>query len=817
MAKRGYVQRVLTLDPPMNQTRKKRSRIPPRVLVHPLLWMAFFLQAHAQAPPQASWITHPEITGREYGVYHFRKDFRLEVPPERFTIQVSADNRYRLYVNGVSVVAGPQRSDVMHWRFEEIDIAPWLHPGDNVIAAVVWNWGEHKPVAQHSFRTGFLVRGVTAAEAVVSTGSTPWKVLANGAYSALPVSGEQVGGYYAAPPGERLDAVAYPWGWERAGYDDSAWHHAVGIGPARDRGSFPFNAGGWQLVARSIPFMEEHPVRFASVRRTDGITTDGRFLDPHGSLVVPADTRATLLLDQAHLTNAYLELETSKGAGGRIKVTYAEALKDEAGIKGHRDEIEGKSVSGLVDTFLLDGGEHRRFQTLWFRTYRYVELVVETGSEPVEIHDVGGLYTAYPMTLEAGFESDLPWLHDMWAINWRVLQLCAWETYFDTPYYEQLQYIGDTRLQALLSLYMSGDDRLMRQAITHFDISRIPEGITASRYPSDLGQYIPTFSLLWVAMVHDYWMHRNDMPYVRGLLPGVRSVLGWFRDRVDETGLVGPLPWWPFVDWTDDWVSGVAPGGRDGHSVLVALQYVYALQRALELERSFGREAEAGRLQAEADALLEAVRSQAYDSETGLFRDQLEQETFSQHTNVMAILTGAVPEAERRALMERVLQDTSLTQAGYYFKFYLFEAMREAGLGDRYIDQLDPWQEMLALGLTTTPENPPPSRTDSHAWAAHPNHGLLATVLGIRPGEPGFKSVVIAPHLGGLQRAEGRMPHPNGMIEVKLRRIGDGTGEDGLEASVSLPNGLEGILEWQGRRVAVGPGTQVLELFRADR
>lgn len=806
----------------MNRMGKRRFRIAALVLVHSLLLTGLDLQAGAQEPQDASWITHPEIAGSEYGVYHFRKEFELEALPERFFIHVSADNRYRLYVNGVSIVAGPQRSDVMHWRFEEVDIAPWLHAGNNVIAAVVWNWGEHRPVAQHSFRTGFLVRGATATEAIVNTGSTRWKVLANKAYSALPVSGEQVGGYYASPPGERLDASLYPWGWERAGYDDTAWQDAVEIGRATDRGSFPFNSGGWQLVARSIPFMDEHPVRFASVRRTEGLSADitpgggsPGFLDllkGAGTLVVPANTRATLLLDQAHLTNAYLELETSKGAGSRMTVTYAEALKDERGIKGHRDEIEGKSISGLVDIFEPDGGEHRRFQTLWFRTYRYVELNIETLSDPLEIHDVRGLYTAYPQTLEAGFESDLPWLEQMWAINWRVLRLCAWETYFDTPYYEQLQYIGDTRLQALLSLYMSGDDRLMRQAITHFEYSRIPEGITASRYPSDLGQYIPTFSLFWVAMVHDYWMFRDDRPYVRGLLPGVRSVLGWFEDKVDETGLVGPLPWWPFADWTEEWVSGMPPGGADGHSVLITLQYVYALQRAVELEGSFGRQAEADRLQARADALLDAVRSQAYDSERSLFRDSLEQETFSQHTNALAILTGAVPaaaEEERRALMERVLDDPSLTQAGYYFKFYIFEALREAGLGNRYVEQLTPWQKMLALGLTTTPEKPPPSRTDSHAWAAHPNYGLLATVLGIRPGEPGFKSVVISPHLGPLQRAEGRMPHPLGLIEVELRRIGEG----GIEARVTLPDGLEGVFEWQGREVAVGPGLQVFELL----
>ena len=770
-----------------------------------LLLAAFTLQA--QETPNASWIAPPDISGHEYGIYHFRKTLELETTPEHFNVHVSADNRYRLYVNGVSAVAGPQRSDVMHWRFEEVDLAPYLRTGSNVIAAVVWHWGEHKPVAQHSHRTGFLMRGTTAEEAIIDTGVTSWKVVANSAYSAIPVSREQVGGYYASPPGESLDAEGYPWGWQNFGFDDSAWHDAAVVHVARDRGSFPFNAGGWQLVARTIPAMDEHPVRFQSVRRTEGVTTDEGFLGNSGTLVIPANTTATVLLDQSHLTNAYFRVETSHGAGSEISVTYAEALKDENGIKGHRDEIEGKSISGIVDRFQIDGGEKRQFETLWFRTYRYVELNIETGDEALEIHSVGGLYTAYPYSLNANFDSDLPWLEDMWDINWRVLRLCAWETYFDTPYYEQLQYIGDTRLQALLSLYMSGDDRLMRQALTHFDHSRIPEGITASRYPSDLGQYIPTFSLFWVAMVHDYWMHRDDSSYVGGLMTGIRNVLTWFEGRVDATGLVGPLPWWPFADWTEEWESGIAPGGSDGHSALITLQFVYALQRAVELERTFGGEEEADRMQALANKLLEAVRNQAYDTDKGLFRDSLEGSTFSQHTNTLAILTGAAPINERRAIMERVLQDKSLTQAGYYFSFYIFEALREAGLGERYIEQLAPWQDMLALGLTTTPEKPPPSRTDSHAWAAHPNYGLLATVLGIRPAEPGFRSVVIAPNLGPLQRAEGKMPHPLGEIEVSLKRVGP----EGVQARITLPDGLQGVFEWRGETTRLNSGAQEIQ------
>jgi alpha-L-rhamnosidase len=281
-------------------------------------------------------------------------------------------------------------------------------------------------------------------------------------------------------------------------------------------------------------------------------------------------------------------------------------------------------------------------------------------------------------------------------------------------------------------------------------------------------------------------------------------VLSWFEDKVDETGLVGPLPWWPFADWVDNWDEGRPPGGTDGHSVLITLQYVYALQRAIELEKAFERQGEAARLQAMADSLLDAVKRKAFDTRKGLFRDSLEDATFSQHTNTMAILTGAASGEQRRAIMERILDDKTLTQAGYYFSFYILEAMREAGLGYRYIEQLEPWQDMLALGLTTTPEKPPPSRTDSHAWAAHPNYGLLATVLGIRPAAPGFTSVLIRPDLGPLQKAKGHMPHPLGEIEVSLKRVGP----DGVQARITLPDGLQGVFEWRGETIQLHPGMQ---------
>jgi hypothetical protein len=513
-----------------------------------------------------------------------------------------------------------------------------------------------------------------------------------------------------------------------------------------------------------------------------------------------------LLLDQGHLTNAFAVLQASGGAGSTVALVYAEALKDGRGNKGNRNEIDGKTIAGVRDEFRFDGGERRRFQTLWFRTYRYVQLEIETGPEALRIHDLHGIFVGYPFELVARFDSDVAWLADLWAINWRGARLCAWETYFDTPYYEQLQYVGDTRIQALITLYMSGDDRLVRQALEHFDLSRIPDGITASRYPSDLGQYIPTFSPIWVAMVHDYWMHREAPEYVRGFLPGIRAVLGWFERRVDDTGMLGPISWWPFADWAKGWERGVPPGGTDGHSTLIALQFVYALDRAAELEERLGVPGMADHYKSLGRKVRDAVRSRAWDATRGLFRDAPGANTYSQQANVMAVLTDAVAPADQASVMERVLSDVTLTQSTYYFSYYQLEALRKAGLGDRYIGQLAPWRGMLDLGLTTVPETPEPTRSDSHAWSAHPNYGLLATVLGVRPAEPGFKTVRLEPHLGPLQRAEGRVPHPLGAIEVRLIR----TGDSGLRAEVTLPNGLTGVMNWGGREVVLRSGRQNL-------
>jgi len=780
--------------------------------------------------PAASWIAPPDIPGDSFVVFHARRTFDLPARPAQFIVHVSADNRYRLFVNGVAVGSGPQRSDIAHWRYETVDLAPRLHSGPNVLAVVVWNWGAARPVAQHSHRTGLLVQGHGAREAALVNTGPGWKLFVDSAYAPIVITNATVGGYYAAAPGEDVDARRYPWGWEAERYDDTRWRPVSAAptgGPAAPLAAFDVPPGsavvgrvslrdvpyptygevlGWQLMPRSIPPMEETPQRLTSVRRASGVEVHDGFLRAAGDLVIPPRTRASILVDQSHTTNAYPVLETSGGAGSTVTLTYAEALIDAQGNKGNRNHVDGRTIRGIRDVFHPDGGGHRVFQPLYWRSFRYIQLDIETRDTALVVHDLHGVFTGYPFQERARFTSDVPWLADVWRMDWNGARIGALETYMDTPYYEQLQYVGDTRLQGLISLYMSGDDRLVRQAIEHFDASRIPDGITQSRYPSALPQLIPPFSLIYVAMVHDYHMHRDDRPFVRRRLPGIRGILDWYAAHVDSTGMLGPMEHWNYVDWAPQWPAGVPAGALDGHSATITLLYAYALQRAAALEADAGAPGMATAYRARAESLLAATRARAWSSARGLFRDAAGVEAYSQQTNVLAVLTGAVPRAAQRTLMERVLDDTTLVRATYYFSFYVFEALHDAGLADRYLEQLAPWRNMLSLGLTSTPENPEPTRSDSHAWAAHPNYGLLATVLGVRPGSAGFRTVRVAPALGPLRRAEGRVPHPLGDIDVAVERDGPA----GLRATVILPAGLAGELVWNGRRVPLHAGRQTL-------
>ncbi len=751
---------------------------------------------------KAKWITCPAGPQREFGVFHFRKTFSLGSAPARFVVHASGDNRYELFVNGERVLAGPARGDLYHWRYETLDIAPRLRSGRNVLAAVAWNFAESAPMAQMTNETGFILQGDDEAAAVANTDST-WKSFRNPGWEMIPWDSKKMGDYFVVGPGERVDGAKYPWGWQTVDYDDARWEPARELVEGGPRG-IQDSPSRWMLVSRDIPMMEERREQPLRLVRSSNL----QLSRPEESrIVVPANTRLSLLFDQTYLTTAYPELVVSEGRGARITLAYAEALRGRDRQKGNRNEIEGKELHGLNDEFLPDGGQHRLFRPLWWRTYRYLQVDVQTASDAAVIEDLYGMFSAYPFTMKARFESSDATLAKIWDVGWRTARLCAHETYMDCPYYEQLQYAGDTRIQALISLYLTSDDRLVKNAIELLHDSRTPEGLTQSRYPSFLPQYIPPFSLLWIGMLHDLWWYRGEQEFLAECLPVARGVLGWFERRLAPSGLLGRLDWWNFVDWTEDFKDGVPPQEDDGQSAILSLQFAAALLEAADLESGFGMQERAQHDRALALRITAAVRKTCWDGTRHLVADTPARRNFSQHTNILAVLTDTISAAEQPGVMRTVLADPKLTQCSYYFRFYLFRAMKKAGLADEYLSQLGPWRKMLDLGLTTWAETPEPTRSDCHAWSAHPNFDLLATVAGIESAAPGFAKVSIEPHLGSLEMLQASLPHRQGEITVRYQRQGKG-----LVADVTLPAQLSGWFTWQGRRMPLHGGNQHLVL-----
>jgi alpha-L-rhamnosidase len=748
----------------------------------------------------ASWISCPGIAQRAYGVYHFRKHFTLAAVPQHFIVHLSGDNRYRFFVNGKAVCSGPARSDLAHWNFETVDISPYLQTGENVVAAIVWNMGEYAAVAQISNQTGFLVQGNDAGSEVLNTDRS-WKVLQDSAYRPCSTNaGNALHAYYVIGPGDEVDGARYPWGWEQAAYDDKGWRQAVGIAHPEPIGYGSDNL--WTMVPRTIPLMEETMQRIATVRRG---TFDGSFIHGQHPVTIPAHDSVVILLDQSHNTVAYPQLVVSRGKGSRVRLTYAEALFDAKGQKGNRNSIEGKTIIGDYDIFKPDGGRWRSFRPLWMRTFRYLQVQVVTGQEPLVIEDLYGMYTGYPFERRASFSSNDSSLRQLWDVGWRTARLCAGETYFDCPYYEQLQYEADTRIQALISLYITGDDRLMRKAITDFYNSRVAEGLTQGRYPSSRLQVIPPFSLFWISMLYDYWMHRRDDAFIREKLFAVRGVLDWFEQRIDtEKGMLGPLSWWNFVDWNTQFPGGVPDGAVDGNSSVVSLQFAYTLQQAAALFGYFKDQAVAEHYLQLADTLTRETYRRCFDPVRGEMANTPRRGKYSQHASIMGVLTGSVPAAEAKSVMEHVLEDTSLSQCTFYYRFYLTQALKKAGMAELYYSSLKPWRDMIANGLTTFAENPDPTRSDCHAWSASPIYDFLSTLCGINPASPGFDRVSIRPALGELKEVRGAMPHPKGMITVHLIR----QGAEGIKGEIELPRGVSGIFYWKGEEVPLHEGKQ---------
>ena len=745
----------------------------------------------------AQWIglDNPLDQGLSYGVYYFRKTVNLSNKPSTFIIHVSADNRYKLYVNGNLASIGPARGDLHHWKYETLDIAPYLTAGKNSVAALVWNEGEYRPEYQISFRTGFILQGNTATEEVLNTDST-WKCIEDKAFT-------PVWGYFLAVNGQNVDMSKTIKDWNSPTLDDASWPYAQDLYFGQPKGLT--DGFGYMMVPSLLPAMEMTYQPITVVRKVYGIKIPSTLKFP---LTIPANKKVIILLDQTAETNAYPTIKFSGGKAAGISLGYAETLYEKGSDfsrKGNRNDVDGKEFRGLTDSLTSNGSAGQSYTPFNFRTYRYMQLTVQTASQPLVIDSLYGTFTAYPYKAAAVFNTTNTQIKQILDIGWHTIRLNAYDDYFTGQYYERIQYIGDARIQALVSYYYSNDDRLTRNALNQMDDSRLPEGITLSRYPTRTTQVISTFSLLYIGMLHDYWMYRNDSAFVADKLDGMRAILHFFSKYQQADGSLKNTPYWTFIDWASGkgWDFGSPPKSADGGSSMVDMQLLWAYQQAAEMESKLGLPLYAQLYAQKAAQLKQTIQQKYWDSGKMLYADTKDKTTFSQHANALALLSGVVPDADKLALSKRILADTSLAKCTMYFDYYLYQALVKGGLGDDYINWLGPWLASVKIGLTTWAEesNLNTTRSDCHAWCSSPNIEFFRTVLGIDSDAPGFAEIKIEPHLGALTKVSGEIPHPNGKVAVSYLLVGSK-----WKIKISLPQNTSGRLVWKSKTYLLKAG-----------
>lgn len=630
----------------------------------------------------------------------------LAAVPSSCPIEVSGRSQFKLFINGVSVHFGPCRSAREVAYVDTLDIAPWLRAGENRLAMQVFSYPEHPGEEEGPYHCF----GDDEGPAISVTGRLgDLDLAAESAWRAWPDAGQGFNRHQVFMMGsnETVDgakALANP-------FFQKAWTEAgtLPVTVVQSRDYEPFGTRqGKTFLPRPIPLLYRREKSFPG--------WEARAFPPH--------TKASFVLDAGELTTAFFRIGFRGGRGARVLMTYAESYfqKGENGFpcKARRDDAGG-FILGVRDEYAVGGdGEFEPFR---FRTFRFVEVSVETGEEALTILPRPYVETAYPLinTKKPVFTD--PKKERLYDVAFRTLQLCAHDTYEDCPYYEQLMYACDSRLEILFTYAATEDLALPRQAIRLFAASMQPSGLTQSRFPSRDRQTIPAFSLYFLLMLEDYVLHTGDEDFIRPYIPIAERIVETFLGKRTASGMLAPQGYWDYFDWTERWSQGGActpTAARAGESALQNFFFVYALQSLCRLLRRFRRADLAESWLAECDQLLRLTEARCWDAARGLYREGAAVEEYSQHTQIFAVLTGLAAGDKAKALMEKVLTDESLVPCSFMQRFYLFRALEKAGMYERTEGLWQTWQDFLDLGCTTFPETPYSPRSDCHGWSALP-------------------------------------------------------------------------------------------------
>jgi alpha-L-rhamnosidase len=686
----------------------------------------------------------------------FRKEIVLATAPNTVKAWLTADAKFRLYVNGRIVTRGPvdigrdyAGGNTHRWFYDFRDLTPFFTKGTNVIAAEVFCKGTYWTVSRG--QPGFLfeaeITGNDGQKSIVKSDAS-WHSLVATQF----------------PDTITYDSSKEPMGWRLAGFDVLTWPASREVKDA------------WSpLVPSEIPPLME--ARYP-VERIEGLP----------SKVITNDTSFKVVFNR--VLSAYPVVKLNGGQGAEMSVHANDAAK-----------------------MILAGGEqYFEFPHMTEVAPAYtVELKHVTAR--VEIEDAGAIFTSQPVEYRGAFECSDTNLNQIWKVSRWAVQICLQTHHLDSPnHQEPISDPGDYLIESMVNYYAFAQPWLARQ-----DIRKYAWLLKDQNYHNFHTSY--SIGWLQMLMdYYDYTGDKSLVeemsPYVHELLDTYTSWRGtngiiseapnyMFMDWVTIGGFPCHHP--PAVIGqgylTAFYYHGLEMASRvaalTGDSARVKK---YAALRG-EIARAFNRELwVAGKgIYRDGKPFQTSVKPGKW------LPPDKDIETFSPHVNSLAVLYDLAPKEKQAAIMTKVLAEKPLNTQPW-FMHWVFQAIDHAGLFDQYgATRLRRWKIIPA---TQSFQEGWESGDFSHGWCSTPLVQLSARVLGVTPAVPGFKRIFIRPQLCDLTWAKGKVPTPRGDLDVSwgLRNNTfqmDVTVPAGTGAEVTLPTSRfeNPVVTLDGRKV----------------
>ncbi len=711
------------------------------------------------------WITCKEAEGSANQLYYFKKDFDLSVV-KNAKVDISAQARYKLYINDSLVGFGPCKGTREKTFFDTIDVTNYLKVGKNSIYVEVLQLVSTDMEGKMSPIEGVLRVGSAILAFELTCGDVVIK--SDDSWECAKITGiEQINARscYSGATREKVDSVSV-----KAAKFDSA-KVQCGVSNGEDDHYWWGSTNKCFLFERPIPMLDMQ-------NKLDIISFDGEYFE--------AD----------YLTFGFPRFKIS--GRGKVDLVYFECFDSD---KGKTNSVRTDRSLGIcremIDTVEVDG--EYIFEPFWFRCFRFIK-VERTGDVSVEM--VGMTEVNYPMFPRTDYDFGNKTDNKLWEISVRTLQRCMHETYEDCPFYEQLQYAMDTSVQMLFNYQLTDDDLLARKAMDDFAAEQHADGLMPSRTPSVGEQHIPSFQFYFIFMVYAHYIRFGDVALVRKHLRAMDGVIEWFRHHLTSEGIVAPSKYWNFIDWATPWGYDKERGCEGGTPIgvyetseiaIYNPMMAYFLQCAAKLNAICGRNDVCQEYLDLAEMLKKNTEKYFYNKEAGLYADDRSHKYYSQHMQTWCVLSGVCKGRRAKSIMKKSLGLEA--KATYAFAYFYFRALERVGLYDKTKEMMDSYRGLLKLNCTTIPETPTYSRSDCHAWGALAIYEFSATVLGVRTENVGERSISIKPYIKGRNFAKGTVSTIAGNVRVEWKKekgsfvLFVSSEKDDVKKVITMPNG----------------------------